>query len=232
MSPESESETHECKKQQFKKIRYWSSLKQSSLGPNARSQTEKVLHQFLPSVRQHAFGMELNAFQWEFLVAEAHDHAGAVTFDGVRADLEIGWQAFFVDDQRVVACGSHGRVDAAEDGFAVVLDAAGFPVHQVFGADDLAAEGFAHCLVSQANTEYRSLAGELPDEVDADAGLVRGAGAGGDHDVVGFQGLDFVDGDLIVAADLDLRAEFSQVLHQVVGERVVVVEDEDHGFVP
>ena len=35
--------------------------------------------------------------------------------------------------------------------------------------------------------------------------------------------------DLVVAAHHDLFAQFAQVLHQVVGERVVVVENEDHG---
>ncbi len=34
---------------------------------------------------------------------------------------------------------------------------------------------------------------------------------------------------LVVAAHHDLRAQFAQVLDQVVGERIVVVEDKDHG---
>jgi hypothetical protein len=35
--------------------------------------------------------------------------------------------------------------------------------------------------------------------------------------------------DLIVAADFHLRAQFAQHLHQVVGERIVIVEDKNHG---
>jgi hypothetical protein len=40
---------------------------------------------------------------------------------------------------------------------------------------------------------------------------------------------DLLDGQLVVAIDLNLRAQLSQVLDKVVGKRIVVVEDEDHG---
>ena len=40
-------------------------------------------------------------------------------------------------------------------------------------------------------------------------------------------GRDGIDGDLVVAHDLDLRAQHQQVLVQVVGERVVVVDEHD-----
>ena len=42
---------------------------------------------------------------------------------------------------------------------------------------------------------------------------------------------DLVDRDLIVAKDLDVerRIDLAQPLHEVVGERIVVVDDEDHG---
>ena len=191
-------------------------------------QPQEVFHQLHPIVGQHALWVELHAFDREFLVAEAHDHARAVPFHGVGADFEVGGQALLIDDQRVVAGGGHGRADTAEDGFAVVLDAAGLAVHQVLGAYDFSAKRFAHGLMSQADAQDWKLAGEVANQVDADAGFVRGAGSGGDHDVVGLQRVDFVNRDLVVAADLDLRTQFAQILHKVVGERVVVVEDEDH----
>ena len=46
----------------------------------------------------------------------------------------------------------------AEYALAVVIDCAGLAVHQVAGADDLAAEGFADGLVAQADAQDRSLA--------------------------------------------------------------------------
>ena len=41
---------------------------------------------------------------------------------------------------------------------------------------------------------------------------------------------DFVDADRVVAPDDDLGAELAEVLDEVVGEGVVVVDDEDHAL--
>ena len=71
----------------------------------------------------------------------------------------------------------------------------------------------------------------MADQFDADAGFLRSAGSGRNHDALGMHRLDLSDGHLVVAAHLDLGAQFAQVLDQVVSERIVVVEDEDHGFI-
>ena len=42
----------------------------------------------------------------------------------------------------------------------------------------------------------------------------------------GLERLDLVDGDHVVAQHLHLRAELAEVLDEVVGEGVVVIEDE------
>ena len=44
----------------------------------------------------------------------------------------------------------------------------------------------------------------------------------------GLEILNLLDGQFVVAADDHLRPQLTHVLHQVVGERVVVVENEDH----
>ena len=49
-------------------------------------------------------------------------------------------------------------------------------------------------------------AGEMADEVDADAGFLGSAGSGRDDDAVGMKSLDFSDGDFVIAADFDLCA--------------------------
>ena len=129
----------------------------------------------------------------------------------------------------MIAGGGHGRGESAEDGLAVVLDRAGLAVHQVLGADDLSAESGADGLMSEADAEHGNFAGEVADDVDADAGVLRGAGAGGDDDALGMHGGDFGDGHLVIAAHFDVSAQFSEILDEVVGEGIVVVEDEDHG---
>ena len=68
----------------------------------------------------------------------------------------------------------------------------------------------------------------MADDVIADASLSRRTRAGRDHDPLRSHRLNIRDRDLVVAPNLNLRAEFSQVLHQVVGKRIVVVENKDH----
>ena len=50
----------------------------------------------------------------------------------------------------------------------------------------------------------------------------------GEYDPLRLHGLDIGDLELVVAANLNLGAEFPEILNQVVGERIVVVENEDH----
>src|SRR6185437_10978926 len=65
------------------------------------------------------------------------------------------------------------------------------------------------------------------DGLQRDAGLVRRAGAGRDDHAVIAADEQLVDGGPIVAYHLDLTAELAHVLDEVVGEAVVVVDDED-----
>jgi hypothetical protein len=172
--------------------------------------------------------MELDAFDEMLAMAQAHDGAGAIFFGGPGADFEICGEIFFFDNQRVVARSGHGHGQALEDGSVVVHDGAGFAVHEMRGANYVSAEGFADGLMSEADTEYGNLSAEVADERDADAGFVRRAGPGRDHDSFRLQGFDFLHRDLIVAAHFDGGTQFSDVLDQVVSEGIVVVEYEDH----
>jgi hypothetical protein len=133
----------------------------------------------------------------------------------------------------VIARGRHRHGKALKDGFVVVDDRAGLAVHEVGCADYAASEGLADGLMSKADTENRYLAGEVADQFDADAGFVRCARAGGDDDSFGVHGFDLGNGDLIVAAHFDVSAQFSEILDQVIGKRIVVIEYEDQiNFLP
>ena len=72
------------------------------------------------------------------------------------------------------------------------------------------------------------MGGEAADDVVADAGFGGGAGAGGDADALGGEAGDFLDGDFVVALHEGIGAEFAEVLDEVVGKGVVVVDDEEH----
>jgi hypothetical protein len=68
----------------------------------------------------------------------------------------------------------------------------------------------------------------MADQFDADAGFLRSTGSGGNDDALGAHRLDLSDGHLVVAANLNLGAQFAKVLDEVISERIVVIEDEDH----
>jgi hypothetical protein len=71
----------------------------------------------------------------------------------------------------------------------------------------------------------------VADDVVADAAFAGGAGAGGDDDVGGFEVLDLWDRNFVVAEDLDPPAgpDLAELLDEVVGERVVIIDENDHG---
>src|SRR5258708_22649884 len=116
----------------------------------------------------------------------------------------------------------------AENGFAVVLNLADVAGHLFLRAYYFSAEGRANRLVSETNTQDRLLAGKVPDQINADARLMRRAWPRRNYDVVRPQRFDFLRCHLVVAPDFHLLSELAQILDQVVGERIVLVEDEDH----
>src|SRR6266849_10527945 len=103
----------------------------------------------------------------------------------------------------IAGCG-HRRRQAAKDGLAIVLNLTGFAVHQVLRTNHLAAEGRADRLVSEADSEHGHFAREVADQFDADAGFLRSARSGRNHDARGVHRLDLSDRHFVVAANLDL----------------------------
>src|SRR3981189_1973709 len=95
-------------------------------------------------------------------------------------------------------------------------------------AHDAAPESLADRLMAETDAEDRNAARGLFYQVQADAGLVRGAGAGRQHDRLGTGGEHRVGGDLVVAPDSDLRSQPAQIMDEVEGEAVIVVDQHDH----
>ncbi len=70
------------------------------------------------------------------------------------------------------------------------------------------------------------------DQVEADAGFVRRAGPGRQHDRIGIAVDDFGGGDLVVAMHDNVSSQPAQIMEQVEGEAVVVVDQNDHVCLP
>ncbi len=175
---------------------------------------------------EHRLRVELDALGGQLAVAGAHHHAAEV---GGQLELvgEVG-----VGDQRVVAAGDHRGRQPGVDRLAVVLDLGVLAVDRL-ALDDLAAEDLDHRLVAEADAEHRRPGlGEGADRLAGDPRLGGRAGAGRDDEAVGAALQQLADLGLVVADHLELGAELTQVLDQVVGEGVVVVDDEDASCSP
>src|SRR5690606_21089430 len=101
-------------------------------------------------------------------------------------------------------------------------------VHDALGADDAATEGSADGLVAKADAEQRDAAGKMFDGGHRDARLIGRAGARRDHDVARRHGFDAGEIDLVVADHAHVGAQFPEVLHEVPGEGIVVVDHQQH----
>ena len=168
--------------------------------------------------------MELNPLDGQLAVTDRHDH---IPTEG--ASLEHVGQ-LRRGHERVVATDLERLRQTAEDRPAVVLDRRRLPVHRLM-ADDLSPPRLHERLVAEAYAERWDPGGrEAADRLERDPGLVRGARPRrDDHPVIATE-QQLLDRRVVVAHDLELGAELAQVLDEVVGEAVVVVDDEDpHG---
>ncbi len=101
-------------------------------------------------------------------------------------------------------------------------------MEDLVAAHDPAAKGLADRLVAEADSQDRQVLGSLADQLEADAGARRVAGARRKDDRVGAEAERLLGRHLVVAHDARLGAELAQVMHQVPGEAVVVVDEEQH----
>src|SRR5580704_4119258 len=132
----------------------------------------------------------------------------------------------------MVASGDETLRQVAKDRLAVVQDLAGFAVHQLRRADHSTTECVADGLVTKTDAENRKLSSEAANHVDTNASLLGRARAGGYDNARGRHFGDLVKRDLVVAADFQRFAQLAEELGQVVGEGIVVVDEQDHGSNP
>ena len=166
--------------------------------------------------------MELHAVERELAVAHGHH-------------LAVGRRRGHLEDvghrrrgERVVAAGQEVRRQAGEDAAPVVGDERRLAVHELARLADLPAEDLDERLVAEAHAERRDADGTGAAGSPARACILWPAGARGDDEVGGGELLRLVRGNLVVAADDNLGPELAEQVSEVVGERVVVVDQQDH----
>src|SRR2546425_10621425 len=111
----------------------------------------------------------------------------------------------------------------------VVADAGRFAVHRTPGAHDAGTVRGADALVPQAYTEDGDRRTEPPHDVRRNPRLARRTGPGGDDDMRRSESLDLLVRRSAVGSYNGLFSQLAHVAGQVVDERAVIVDQQDHG---
>lgn len=171
-----------------------------------------------------AFRVELDTVHRLVLVLKAHDQAVV----GLGRDFKAGGEALAFDDQGMIARHRVRGRQTGKDTFAVMRDRGNFAVFWLRGTDDFTAKGLSDGLMAEADAEQRDVViGCGADQVEADACVIGVARAGGNDDA--FRGClqDIFDADLVIAMDDSLDAQIPEILDQVVGEAVIIIDQDE-----
>src|SRR5690242_9527854 len=105
-------------------------------------------------------------------------------------------------------------------------------MHRLRRANHPPAKDLADTLMPQAHTERWDALPQLADDRIGDAGLTWGAGARRDDDMRRREPLGLLHRAFVVPPHQHLRAKLREILVQVVGEAVVVIDEQQHHFAP
>ena len=94
----------------------------------------------------------------------------------------------------------------------------------------LAAENVSQALVSQANSKNWKFSCQPLNQFNRNPCFLRRARPRRNHDSLRFASSDFFNGNFVVAMHFHFATQLSQILGQVVGKRIVVVEQQNHCF--
>jgi hypothetical protein len=82
--------------------------------------------------------------------------------------------------------------------------------------------------VTETDAENGDGGGGLRNQVEADASLFGRARSGRQHDGIRIGGDYGAACHLVVAMHLDLRPQFTEIVDQVEGEAVIIIDQDDH----
>ena len=169
--------------------------------------------------------MELHPVDVELLVSQSHDHPTL----GPSRDLETIRQGLALHDQGMITRSLKRVLQALENTLALVMNHRGLAMHQFPGPHHLPAVNLSDRLMPEADPEDRKLASEGLDYLAGNARLVGRAGPRRNANPRRLQVPQFLHRDGIIPKHFHLRTQLPEILHEVVGEGVVVIDDNEHG---
>ncbi len=184
---------------------------------------QEVFQDPLARLGEDRFWVKLDSLYAIAAVPDGHD--GSVICSG--GDLQFRWERGGVDNQGVVSGGLEGGRQAGENSFARMRYQRCLAVHDAVCPHHSGAKGRCDALMAQAHTQERNPSPQGGEQFQGGGGIVWVTRPWGYQDSPGAECFGRCDVDLVASADDDLCAQFAQVLHEVVDERVVVVHDQD-----
>ncbi len=173
--------------------------------------------------------MKLDSMNCQRPVLDPHDFIDGTFFCfGPGTHLEAIRQGSALSDQRMVAGRCKRVLQAGKDTCTAMMDLRSFSVHDFFRVDHPATKRLRNALMPKADTQNRDSARIFANASERNPSLIRCAGPGRNDDVTGIQGCNLLNGDRIVSNHFDLLTQLPAVLHQVVGERIVVIDHQNH----
>ena len=104
-----------------------------------------------------------------------------------------------------------------------------FAVHHPIIDNHLRPESVPDALVPEADPEHGRRSAKGTNDFVREPRFARRTRAGRHQDPLGVQGADLVEGDLVVAMNAQLGFQLAQILDEVVGKRIVIVDHQHHG---
>ena len=174
---------------------------------------------------KNGLGVKLHAFNVVLAMPQPHDGLLLTVLALCPSGhLEALWQRCGIHHEAVIARGCKRAGQTPEDADTVMVDGTGFAVHHPFRSYDIATKNRADTLLPKANTKYRQLTGKVLYDRHRYACFGRGARARGDTNTRGRFLRYLSERNLVITADFDLSAQLPEVLHDVPGKGVIVVD--------
>jgi hypothetical protein len=221
-------------------------LQLSALFPGASLHMEEVLDHLATSHGEDTLRVELHALEKEFLVTNTLDDArSAIWPSDPRRDLETLGKGDMSSGERVIPGHRNLLVQASEDTSGVMhqgrclsmkVFACRADIATIYIKDALATKDCCSAqahqgekwvdLQSHTDAENGNLASKVTNGISTDPGI--GAGVSGpraDDDLSWFLGNELLDGYLVVSVDVNNSTLEDEVLVDIPGERVIVVNE-------
>ncbi len=179
--------------------------------------------------RQDGFRMELDAHPGAVIIAQGHDFPFRPA--GGDGKTGIGLVLLGLDHQGMVAAHGHGVGKAGEQPRTVMDDVRALSVHHVRSAGNLRSGEVAQDLVPQAYAQHGNGGGEAFQELQAQPGVARMAGAGGNaHGLQLRAGRQVQNARIVIRVHHGLAAQGVKRLHQIPREGIVIINEQKHGL--